>query len=113
MRREFVNNKRYSIYDDMAFNDKKNNLPSGRCQKCGNNDDALYPTLIDLCKRCTGTFMKNKEGIKVIQRKVLFTRPKCDWCYERTGVLFQVNIYVCGKCLAALGRREAFHKKFR
>lgn len=77
---------------------------SGRCQKCGDHDDRLYPYLGKVCQKCVNKHIENGGmPIAIIEAKLLF-QAKCLTCYNTKGIFYTVNFRACQKCSGKIKR---------
>ena len=112
MKRFNFKNQKYNIdRSETATTTRKNNLPSGRCGRCGNYDEALLPDYFRLCKSCIQHALNNSgNGINVIEADICGDYPIriCDWCQQPKIMGWKVNPFLCEKCLRKMGRRDTY-----
>lgn len=92
----------------VAENVKANKeLPKGRCNACGWEDDRLIPATMKICLACCKKFMDRGGELQVIKKDI--EDYHCEFCQSRTFHTFYVNPLLCHKCSQKVGRRHKYN----
>jgi len=76
-------------------------LPKGRCNACGFEDDKLFPVSLKICPTCANKIIKRGGNLPIIKKQIIDYH--CDMCLVRTFTVFYVNPKICYKCSRRLG----------